>query len=60
MNRAEKGRRKKNELFGEALSGAGGPDPELVSAIMRCLPYMGFPRTLNALSCINEVLPAAE
>lgn len=22
-----------------------------------CLPYIGFPRTLNALACINEVLP---
>lgn len=27
-----------------------------IEAITQCLPYMGFPRTLNALSCINEVL----
>ncbi|MBC5648360.1 carboxymuconolactone decarboxylase family protein [Christensenella tenuis] len=32
----------------------------LISAITHCLPYMGFPRTLNTLSCINEVLPEAE
>lgn len=35
-----------------------GNDKEtLISAITQCLPYIGFPRTLNALSCINEVIP---
>ncbi|MBT2758057.1 carboxymuconolactone decarboxylase family protein [Mesobacillus foraminis] len=35
-----------------------GNDKEtLITAITHCLPYMGFPRTLNALSCINEVIP---
>lgn len=29
----------------------------MLEAITQCLPYMGFPRTLNALSCINEVIP---
>lgn len=29
----------------------------LLAALTVCLPYIGFPRTLNALSCINEVLP---
>ncbi|NRD76556.1 carboxymuconolactone decarboxylase family protein [Bacillus sp. BRMEA1] len=34
-----------------------GNDKEtLISAITHCLPYMGFPRTLNAISCINEVI----
>lgn len=33
-----------------------GNDKEaMITAITHCLPYMGFPRTLNALSCINEV-----
>ena len=27
----------------------------LVSAVTQCLLYVGFPRTLNALKCINEV-----
>jgi 4-carboxymuconolactone decarboxylase len=26
----------------------------MVEAITQCLPYMGFPRTLNALNCVNE------
>ena len=30
------------------------------AALAVCLPYIGFPRTLNALSCINEVLPEAK
>lgn len=35
-----------------------GNDKEtLITAITHCLPYMGFPRTLNALNCINEVIP---
>lgn len=29
----------------------------LLAALTVCLPYIGFPRTLNALNCINEVLP---
>ena len=28
----------------------------LLAALTCCLPYIGFPRTLNALDCINEVL----
>ncbi len=33
-----------------------GNDKELMSeAITQCLPYMGFPRTLNALNCVNEM-----
>ncbi len=35
-----------------------GNDKEMMlEAITQCLPYMGFPRTLNALKCINEVIP---
>ena len=35
-----------------------GNDKEtLISAMTHSLPYMGFPRTLNALACINEVIP---
>lgn len=27
----------------------------LLSAVTWCLPYLGFPRTLNAISCIQEI-----
>ena len=29
----------------------------LLAALTVCLPYIGFPRTLNALNCVNEILP---
>ncbi|WP_299092305.1 carboxymuconolactone decarboxylase family protein [uncultured Metabacillus sp.] len=35
-----------------------GNDKEtMIAAITHCLPYMGFPRTLNALACVNEIIP---
>ncbi len=39
----------------------GNNKETLITAITHCLPYMGFPRTLNALSsCVNEVIPENE
>jgi len=35
----------------------GNDKDTMITAITHCLPYMGFPRTLNALSCINEIIP---
>lgn len=35
----------------------GNGKETLITAITHCLPYMGFPRTLNALNCINEIIP---
>ena len=32
----------------------------LLDALTVCLPYIGFPRTLNALACVNEILPEPE
>ncbi|OLN26363.1 carboxymuconolactone decarboxylase family protein [Desulfosporosinus metallidurans] len=29
----------------------------MIEAITQCLPDMGFPRTLNALNCVNEIIP---
>ncbi len=29
----------------------------MLEAITQCLPYIGFPGALNAISCINEVIP---
>jgi len=38
-----------------------GNDKEvLLSALTQSIPYIGYPRTLNALACINEVIPEAE
>jgi len=35
-----------------------GNDKEtMIEAITQSLPYMGFPRSLNALNCVNEVIP---
>ena len=35
----------------------GNSKETLLVALTVCLPYIGFPRTLNALGCVNEVLP---
>lgn len=36
----------------------GNTRQTLIDALTQCLPYIGFPRTLNALSCLNEIVPA--
>jgi 4-carboxymuconolactone decarboxylase len=36
---------------------AGNDKLAMISAITQCLPYSGFPRTFNALNCINEIIP---
>lgn len=48
----------KAHVGGNATVGNG--KEVLLAALTVCLPYIGFPRTLNALSCINEVLPEAK
>jgi len=35
---------------------AGNDKNTLITAITHCILYIGFPRTLNALTCINEVI----
>ena len=45
----------KSHVFGNVK--VGNDKDTLLVAITQCLPYIGFPRTLNALSCLNEVLP---
>ena len=32
----------------------------LIQVLSQCLPYIGYPRSLNALRCVNEVAKAAE
>jgi 4-carboxymuconolactone decarboxylase len=35
----------------------GNDKQTLLSVVTQLLPYVGYPRTLNAMRCINEVLP---
>lgn len=38
-----------------------GNDKEtLLSVVTQLLPYIGYPRSLNAVRCLNEVLPEGE
>lgn len=36
----------------------GNSRQTLIDLITQLLPYVGYPRTLNAINCLNEVLPA--
>jgi 4-carboxymuconolactone decarboxylase len=40
----------------QANKRVGNDKETLIAAITHCLPYMGFPRTLNALACVNEII----
>jgi len=35
----------------------GNSRQDMIDVITQLLPYIGYPRTLNALACLNEVLP---
>ena len=35
----------------------GNSKQNLIDALAQSLPYIGFPRTLNALACVNDVIP---
>ncbi|WP_246187288.1 carboxymuconolactone decarboxylase family protein [Prolixibacter denitrificans] len=45
----------KSHVYGNL--NVGNDKNTLLEAVTQCLPYMGFPRTLNGLSAINEVVP---
>jgi len=45
----------KSHVFGNL--NAGNNKDILLEAVTQSLPYIGFPRTLNAIACINEVVP---
>lgn len=36
----------------------GNSRQDMIDVITQLLPYIGYPRTLNALACLNEVLPS--
>ena len=44
----------------EANMNLGNDKVFLIQIISQCLPYIGYPRTLNALRCINEVAAKRE
>jgi len=35
----------------------GNDKERLLSVVTQLLPYVGYPRTLNAIRCLNEVAP---
>jgi 4-carboxymuconolactone decarboxylase len=35
----------------------GNDKESLLSVVTQLLPYVGYPRTLNAIRCLNEVVP---
>ncbi len=41
----------------QANLNVGNNKETLLSVVTQLLPYVGYPRTLNAIRCINEVLP---
>ncbi len=45
----------RSHIMGNVAMGNG--KEVLIEALTQCMPYIGFPRTLNALACINEMLP---
>jgi 4-carboxymuconolactone decarboxylase len=45
----------KGHIQGNANMGNG--KDTLLSVVTQLLPYIGYPRTLNAIRCINEVIP---
>ena len=37
----------------------GNDKEKLISVVTQLIPYVGYPRALNALRCLNEVIPEA-
>jgi len=35
----------------------GNDKQTLLAVTTQLLPYIGYPRTLNAVTCINEIIP---
>lgn len=46
------------EIVYQANLNVGNNRARLLDVIAQLLPYIGYPRTLNALRVINEVAPA--
>lgn len=48
----------KGHILGNARVGNG--KPTLLAVVTQLRPYIGYPRSLNAIACLNEVLPEAK
>lgn len=35
----------------------GNNKKTLLAVVIQLLPYIGYPRSLNAIACLNEVIP---
>lgn len=46
----------KGHITGNA--NVGNDRQTLINLMTQLLPYVGYPRTLNAINCLNEILPA--
>ena len=46
-----------NQLRGHTVGnfGVGNDKNKLYSVIEQCMPYIGYPRTLNAMNIVDEV-----
>ncbi|MCD8090405.1 MAG: carboxymuconolactone decarboxylase family protein [Clostridiales bacterium] len=44
----------------QANLNVGNTKEDMIDVVTQCMPYIGFPRTLNAISCINEITTQAE
>lgn len=44
----------------QANLNVGNDRGTILSAVTACLPYIGFPRALNAISCVNQVAPPTQ
>lgn len=40
--------------------GVGNDRDFLMRVVLQCVPYVGYPRSLNAIACINKVYDEAE
>ncbi|WBV53872.1 (R)-mandelonitrile lyase [Chryseobacterium gambrini] len=38
----------------------GNSRQDLINVMTQLLPYVGYPRTLNAINCLNEILPSEQ
>lgn len=38
----------------------GNDREKLIEVITQCIPYIGFPRSLNVINCINEIIKEKE
>jgi 4-carboxymuconolactone decarboxylase len=38
----------------------GNDKEKLIAVVTQLLPYIGYPRALSALSCVNEMIPEGQ